>query len=89
MNQMGFSELEFAAKKKRTRRERSLDQIEGERPAILGFLAYSAGAGIFKSSGASRCGSSVSKPSGVVTISLMVTLPQWAWRQDHPRKRAP
>ena len=28
MNQMGFSELEFAAKKKRTRRERFLDQIE-------------------------------------------------------------
>ena len=28
MNQMGFSELEFAAKKKRTRRERFLDQSE-------------------------------------------------------------
>ena len=28
MNQRGFSELEFAAKKKRTRRERFLDQIE-------------------------------------------------------------
>ena len=35
MNQMGFSELEFAAKKKRTRRERFLDQIEAATPWAL------------------------------------------------------
>ena len=35
MNQMGFSGLEFAAKKKRTRRERFLDQIEGTTPWAL------------------------------------------------------
>jgi IS5 family transposase len=35
MNQMGFSELEFAAKKKRTRRERFLDQIEAATPWSL------------------------------------------------------
>ena len=35
MNQIGFSELEFAAKKKRTRRERFLDQIEAATPWAL------------------------------------------------------
>ncbi len=35
MNQIGFSELEFAAKKKRTRRERFLDQIEAATPWTL------------------------------------------------------
>ena len=35
MNQMGFSEMEFAAKKKRTRRERFLDQIEVATPWAL------------------------------------------------------
>jgi transposase, IS5 family len=35
MNQMGFSELEFAAKKKRTRRERFLNQIEAATPWAL------------------------------------------------------
>ena len=35
MNQMGFSELEFAAKKKRTRRERFLDQIQAATPWAL------------------------------------------------------
>ncbi|SEP96002.1 transposase, IS5 family [Ectothiorhodospira magna] len=35
MKQMGFSELEFAAKKKRTRRERFLEQIEAATPWSL------------------------------------------------------
>ena len=35
MNQMGFSELEFVAKKKRTCRERFLDQIEAATPWAL------------------------------------------------------
>jgi len=35
MNQKGFPELEFAAKKKRTRRERFLDQIEAATPWTL------------------------------------------------------
>jgi IS5 family transposase len=35
MNQRGFSEMEFAAKKKRTRRERFLGQIEVATPWTL------------------------------------------------------
>jgi hypothetical protein len=38
------------------------------RPGIPGLLAYSAGAGIFKSAGVSRCGSSASKSPGVVIV---------------------
>lgn len=34
-NEIGFSELEFAAKKKRTRRERFLDQIKAATPWAL------------------------------------------------------
>jgi len=35
MDQMGFSELEFATKKRQTRRERFLDQIEAATPWAL------------------------------------------------------
>jgi hypothetical protein len=37
-------------------------------PAIPGFLAHSSGAGIFKSSGVSQCGSKASMASGVVAV---------------------
>jgi transposase, IS5 family len=35
MSQMGFSAMEFAAKKRRTRQERFLDQIEAATPWAL------------------------------------------------------
>jgi hypothetical protein len=46
----------------------SLAFLQRKRPGNPGSSAYSCGAGILRSSGVSRSGSSASMPSGVVTV---------------------
>ena len=42
--------------------------LVSKRPGNPGYSAYSSGAGIFRSSGVSRCGSRASMASGVVAV---------------------